>query len=311
MVGRSEAIRQVLSLARRVASSAATILIEGESGTGKELLADVIHSLSDRRERPLVKVSCAALPETLLEAELFGHERGAFTGAYLQRKGRFELADGGTLFLDEVGQFSLTTQVKLLRVLQSGEFERLGGSATLRCNVRIIAATNQSLEALVQDGRFREDLYYRLNVVKITLPPLRERVEDVPLLVHHFLERSARLNQRRVRGISAQALDHLMRYTWPGNVRELENVIERAVVMTDSDVISIDDFPEHLRRGVQRTDGVMIPIGTPMREVEHKIIEETLRFTHGDKTAAANLLGIARRTLYRRLSNKGSQSSAP
>jgi len=309
IVGKSQPIRDTIEIARRAADAATTILIEGESGTGKELLAEGIHQISSRRKHPLIKVSCAALPEALLEAELFGHEKGAFTGAHIQRKGRFELADGGTLFLDEIGQFSVSTQVKLLRVLQTGDFERLGGSTPLRCNVRIIAATNIDLEEAVRRGRFREDLYYRLNVVRIVVPPLRQRREDIPLLVHHFLAKHQQRERQNVRGVSAQALDALMRYRWPGNVRELENVVERAVVLSENEVISVDDLPAQIHRGVARVDGVTIPIGTPMRTVEKKIIMETLRFTGGDKTAAANLLGIARRTIYRRLAESPPDSS--
>ncbi len=304
IVGRSRALRQVLAIVRRVAPTTATVLVEGESGTGKELVAEALHRWSDRSRGPLVKVSCAALPETLLEAELFGHERGAFTGALYRKKGRFELAHGGTLFLDEVSQLSPTVQVKLLRVLQSGEFERVGGTETLRSDVRLVAATNTNLEAMLATGRFREDLYYRLNVVRVELPPLRNRREDIPLLVEHFIALYRRRNDRHLEGISRGALELLMQYHWPGNVRELEHVIERAVVLAEGPVIRPRDLPERISGGRVPLPEVRVPLGTTLREIERRVIEQALAHTGGDKTAAAALLGIGRRTIYRHLTQR-------
>jgi two-component system response regulator HydG len=301
IIGASPLILKTLDLVRQVAPSTATILIQGESGTGKELIADAIHHGSPRRERAFIKVSCAALPETLLESELFGHERGAFTGAVARKEGRFELADGGTLFMDEIGEISPAMQAKLLRVLQSGEFERVGGTRTLTADVRLIAATNSDVAALVREKRFREDLYYRLNVITIQLPPLRARQDDIPLLAHHFLRKYAAKNAKTVGGFGEDALDILQTYAWPGNVRELENVIERAVVLTRSSVISPADLPEALVGADQAARHLVISIGTPLEEVENRLIEETLRYTKGDKTLAAKLLGIATRTIYRRV----------
>ena len=301
IVGRSPALRAVLRVVRRVAPTSATVLIEGESGTGKELIADALHRWSHRANGPLVKVSCAALPETLLEAELFGHERGAFTGAFYQKKGRFELADGGTLFLDEVSQLSPAVQVKLLRVLQAGDFERLGGTQTLRADARLAAATNTRLEALLEAGRFREDLYYRLNVVRIELPPLRDRREDIPLLADHFIALYRERNGREIDGISGAALELLLNYAWPGNIRELEHVIERAVVLAEGPVIRADDLPPSITGRRRSSPEVRVPLGTTMKEIEREVIERTLAQTGGDKTAAAAILGIGRRTIYRHL----------
>jgi len=301
IVGCSPALREVLKIVRRVAPASATVLIEGESGTGKELIAEALHRWSGRTNRPLVKVSCAALPETLLEAELFGHERGAFTGALYQKKGRFELADGGTLFLDEVAQLSPAVQVKLLRVLQAGEFERVGGTQTLRSDVRLIAATNTNLEAMLATGRFREDLYYRLNVVRVELPPLRERRKDIPLLTDHFIAVYRHRNKRDIEGISGAALELLLNYSWPGNVRELEHVIERAVVLAEGAVIDVPDLPANISGRQAPPREMRVPLGTTMKEIERRVIERTLAQTGGDKTAAAALLGIGRRTIYRYL----------
>jgi len=301
IVGRSPAIRKVLDLAARAASSSATVLIEGESGSGKELLAEAIHHWSPRGDKPLVKVSCATLPETLVEAEIFGYERGAFTGAYHQRRGRFELAHGGTIFLDEIGQFSPALQVKLLRVLQNGEFERLGGNRTLVTDARVIAATNVDLDRAVHEGTFRKDLFYRLNVVRLRKPALRERPEDIPVLVNHFIDIYRRKNAKNVRGITGEALALMCAFQWPGNVRELEHAVERAVVMCSGSVIGVEDLPESLLGCPVGEPTVCIPVGMPLEEIELKMIEETLRHTGGDKRAAADLLGIARRTIYRKL----------
>ena len=310
IIGTSPVMLRTLELVRQVAPSTATVLIYGESGTGKELIADAIHHGSPRRERACIKVNCAALPEQLLESELFGHERGAFTGAVARKEGRFELADGGTLFMDEIGDISSAMQAKLLRVLQSGEFERVGGTRTLKVDVRLVAATHADLAALVREKRFREDLYYRLNVITIKLSPLRERREDIPLLAHHFLQKYAAKNAKDIGGVTEEALDILQTYAWPGNVRELENVIERAVVLTQSSRLSPADLPETLVRTDQAARHLVISIGTPLEEVEDRLIEETLRYTKGDKTLAAKLLGIATRTIYRRLKGEA-EPSAP
>ena len=301
IVGRGASMQRLLRLLRRVAPTSATILIEGESGTGKELVADALHHWSPRARRPIVKVSCAALPETLLEAELFGYERGAFTGAMGQKKGRFELADRGTLFLDEVAHLSPAMQVKLLRVLQAGEFERLGGTSTLGVDVRVVAATNASLEGLVVAERFREDLYYRRNGIRVGIPPLRERPEDIPPLVDHFVARYRERNGKAVEGISGAALEMLMGYPWPGNVRELEHAIERAVVLAEGPSIKVGDLPQSGTGHRPPMREVRVPLGTTLREIERHVIQSTLARTGGDKTAAAALLGIGRRTIYRRL----------
>jgi len=305
IVGNSLQIRQLLDMVRQVAPSHATVLLQGESGTGKELVARALHTSSARANKPFIALNCAALPESLLEAELFGHEKGAFTGATARRQGRFELADGGTLFLDELGEMSPQVQVKLLRVLQEGEFERVGGTQTIKVDTRIVAATNKDLKSEVEGGRFREDLFYRLNVITITLPPLRDRREDIPLLAQHFLTvyaAKAAKNGKRVAGISREALTALTAWRWPGNVRELENVIERAVVLCHTDTILVEDLPQD-QREVEPTDprSITIPIGTPLEEVERMLIQETLVAVKGDKRLAAQLLGIATRTIYRKI----------
>jgi two-component system response regulator HydG len=284
------------------------VLLMGESGTGKELAARAFHELSNRSKGPFIAVNCAALPESILEAELFGVEKGAFTGAVSRKEGRFERAHGGTLFLDEVGEMSLSAQVKLLRVLQEGEIERLGGTQTVKVDVRLVAATNKDLQKEVAEGRFREDLFYRLNVVEVRIPSLASRREDIPLLADHFLRRYAAKNGKAVRGFSPEALSVLENYAWPGNVRELEHAVERAVVLCRSEVIDAPDLPESVRRGPKgAADQLVIPIGTPMEEIERRVIHETLRHTKGDKTLAARLLGIAARTIYRKLERETSQ----
>jgi two-component system response regulator HydG len=301
VIGTSRAMRQVVELVNQVAESTATILIEGESGTGKEVIANAIHYRSGRKDRPFVKVSCAALPETLLEAELFGYEKGAFTGAAGRKSGRFELADTGTLFMDEVGEIPPSMQVKLLRVLQEGEFERLGGTRTLKVDVRLVAATNRSLSELVKRGQFREDLYYRLNVITVVIPPLRDRPEDIPLLVEHFVRRYAQRNQRSIAGVTKEAMDRLMDYSWPGNVREVENTIERAIVLTREPMIGVESLPPTVRTSTRVPNQVVIPIGTTMRDVQQRMITETLKHTNGNRELAAKLMGIASRTIYRKL----------
>ena len=301
IVGNSEAMRQVLETARQVAPSSATVLLTGESGTGKEIFATAIHRWSEGARRSLVRVSCAALPETLLEAELFGYERGAFTGAVARRKGRFEMAHRGTLFLDEVGEMTLPTQIKLLRVLQEGVIERLGSQEPIECDVRIIAATNLDLEEKVARGEFREDLYYRLNVINIELPPLRYRGEDVILLANFFLQAYNEKNAKDLEAFSPAALEALTRYAWPGNVRELENAIERAVVLGKGPLVEVENLPRSVLTGRQKQDEINIHVGTTLRDAEMELIRATLESTGGDKETAASILGIASRTIYRKM----------
>ncbi len=305
LIGRSQAMRHVLELVAQAAPSTATLLLLGESGTGKELLARHAHALSPRRDGPFVAVNCAALPEGLLESELFGHERGAFSGAIVRHEGRFERAHGGTLLLDEIGETSPAVQVRLLRVLQEGEIERVGGHEVIAVDVRVIAATNRPLAEDVRAGHFREDLFYRLNVIGVEVPPLRERHGDVALLAQHFLEVFAAKNQKPVRGLSQAAQAALDAYAWPGNVRELENTMERAVVLCRSELIGVLDLPEVVAGAEAAprpmTDGLFVPFGTPLEELERRLIRETLQRCHGDKKAAAKLLGIASRTIYRKL----------
>jgi len=302
LVGQSPSFRAFLDLLRQAAPSTATVLLMGESGTGKELAARFIHDSSPRARNAFIAVNCAALPESILEAELFGVEKGAFTGAVARKEGRFERADGGTLFLDEVGEMSPSAQVKLLRVLQEGEIERLGGTQTIKVDVRLVAATNKDLQREVAEGRFREDLFFRLNVVEVRVPSLASRREDVPLLAEHFLKRYASKNAKNVRGFTDAARATLTDYAWPGNVRELEHAVERAVVLTRSDLIDVGDLPDGVRKGpIGAANQVVIPIGTPMDEIERRVIHETLRHTKGDKNLAARMLGIASRTIYRKL----------
>jgi DNA-binding NtrC family response regulator len=301
IVGQSPALRRVLEVATQAAPSTATVLILGESGTGKELIARYTHSKSARSTGPFVAVNCAAIPESILEAELFGHERGAFTGAVGKREGRFAKARGGTLFLDEIGELSPAVQVKILRVLQEGEYEPVGGD-TVKADVRVVAATNRDLKTEVEEGRFREDLYYRLNVISVTAPPLRARREDIPLLVDHFLGVYCRKNGRTRLRVPSEVMSKLIDHTWPGNVRELQNVIERAAVLCRSDTLSLEDLPENIEHAVPTAASTLsFPIGTPLDEVERRLIRETLRTTGGDKSLAAQLLGISTRTIYRKL----------
>src|SRR5436190_2002950 len=276
------------------ASSSATVLIQGESGTGKELVARAIHERSTRAGKPFVAVNCAALPETLLESELFGYERGAFTGAAGRKEGRFELADGGTLFLDEVADLSAVTQPKILRVLQEGEFDRLGATRSIKVDVRLVAASNQDLVQMVKERRFREDLFYRLNVITVHVPPLRERREDIPMLAQHFLRVYAAKNNRRLDGLSDDALKRLEAWAWPGNVRELENVIERGVVLARGTQVDIDDLPPEIAGATPLPEGVVsVRIGTPLAEVEQRLLDATLAATGGNKTPPAKPTGNA------------------
>jgi two-component system NtrC family response regulator len=310
IIGESGRMQEVLALVKRVAPSDATVLIRGESGTGKELIARALHFNSPRAAGPLVTLNCAALPEHLLESELFGHEKGAFTGAVAQRKGRFELADSGTIFLDEIGDLSPALQVKLLRVLQERQFERLGGNRTLTVNVRILAATHRDLELAMREGAFREDLYYRLNVVTIQIPPLRERREDIPPLLDDFLRKFAEKNRRAVTGLTAAARDALMRYDYPGNVRELENLVERAVLLARSPVIDLPDLPVTLRpgeRGPTEPGTLGVPRGLPdlLASIEREAIRAALERHNGVQTQAAVELGISERVLRYKMKKHG------
>ena len=310
IIGSSVAWRRVIEVATQAAPSTATVLVLGESGTGKELLARYIHERSARAKKPFIAVNCAAIPETILESELFGHERGAFTGAVTKKDGRFAKASGGTLFLDEIGELSMQVQVKLLRVLQEGEYEPLGGN-TVKADVRIVAATNRDLLAEVQAGRFREDLYYRLNVIAVTAPPLRARREDIPLLVDHFVGLYAKKNGKARLAVARAALERMMDYGWPGNVRELENVIERAVVLSRGDTLTEHDLPEPIAKSTASAPRALdFPVGTPLAEIELRVIKETLKHTKGDKSLAAQLLGISTRTIYRKLDEVGPETNA-
>jgi len=300
MIWKSPLIGEILDTVSRVAPSDASVLITGESGTGKEVIADMIQRLSARADKPFVKVNCAALHEQLLESELFGHERGAFTGAHDQRRGRFELADTGTLFLDEIGDMAPTTQAKILRVLQSGTFERLGGIETLSVDVRIVAATNHELKQAIEKGAFRKDLFFRLSVVPIHLPPLRERREEIPVFAEHFLEAYSRKNRRDIHSYSLQAMQALLHYDWPGNVRELENAVERAVILTLGDTITPDVLPEHIRGAgaAQTADGEQL---TMLEQAERDLIVQVMLACDGNRTRAAEQLGMSRRSLYNKL----------
>jgi two-component system response regulator AtoC len=300
IITKSPKMRQIIELIGVVAKSNTTVLITGESGTGKELVARAIHSQSRRRDRPFVAVSCAALPESLLSSELFGHEKGAFTGAHIQRKGKIEFANRGTLFLDEIGEMSANIQVHLLRVLEEKEFARVGGNELVRADVRIISATNKDLRKAVASGQFREDLYYRLNVVNIELPPLRERKEDILLLARHFLKKFAQENQKALSGLSREVSDFLLKYQWPGNVRELENTIERAVILAKGRYIDTDSL---LQRA--SASGTSALPGTSLKEIERNHIMGILNQTSGNYTEAARILGISRATLYHKVKAYG------
>jgi len=313
IVGRSPVMKQILEIVATVAPTEASVLILGESGTGKELIANALHQGSNRADKRYIKVNCAALPETLLESELFGHEKGAFTGAVNRRPGRFELADGGTIFLDEIGEMTLATQAKLLRVLQEREFEPLGSTRTVKVDIRIIAASNKVLKEEVEKGSFREDLFYRLNVVPITLPPLRERKEDIPLLIDHFLKIYNEKNRRDVHGFHPRALDAMMRYTWPGNIRELENVVERAVILARDEYIPLADMDEPVRNAVgdALTEEIRSGIrpGMTIKEMERELILKTLDENESNRSRTARILGITRRTLQHKLKDYGIEHS--
>ncbi|MBK9766494.1 MAG: sigma-54-dependent Fis family transcriptional regulator [Chloracidobacterium sp.] len=318
IVGQAPSIRRAIELGLNVADTNTTVLILGESGTGKELIANLIHFNSGRESGPYIKLNCGAIPETLIESELFGHEKGAFTDARSQRQGRFEEANGGTLFLDEIGEMPPQAQVKLLRVLQDGEFTRIGGKQVIKSDVRVIAATNSDLETAIDEGHFRKDLFYRLSVFPISLPPLRERPEDVHLLIFHFLELYKEKSGRFVSGISNEAMRALVSYEWPGNVRELENAIERAVIIASGRQIELADLPDAIGRRVSeahayarqeraaasgegRAISLDISLPSALDEIEKQVIRATLDYTAGDKSRAARLLNIGRKTLYRKI----------
>ena len=319
-IGTSEPIRRVLEFVAKVADCDSTVLIQGESGTGKELVARMLHFNSEPKDRPLVPVNCGAIPENLLESELFGHEKGAFTGAAYTRIGRFEMAHGGTIFLDEIGELSLGLQVKLLRVLQERSFERVGGTRTIDVDVRVVAATNQDLELAVQQKRFREDLYYRLNVIPVTIPPLRERRSDIPQLVKHFLQRLNRAKQTTATGCSPEAMTRLMEHHWPGNIRELENMIERLAVLSHSETIEVSDLPERLQRRPVSADqneahviafsDQGVNLSREIEELENRLIAGALRQANGITSKAAQLLQVNRTTLVEKMKRKGFAAKA-
>jgi len=302
IIGNSRNMRDVFDTMSKAAPTKASILITGESGVGKELVANAIHELSSRKDMPLIKVHCAALSSSLLESELFGHEKGAFTGAVSLRRGRFELASGGTLFLDEIGEIDQNIQIKLLRVLQEKKFERVGGEKTVEVDVRLVTATNRDLKAEIEKGNFREDLYFRLNVVNIHVPPLRERKDDIPVLAAAFLKEFAQENGKTIEGIHEKVRSRLYAYEWPGNIRELRNCIESAVVMCQSNVIGIDDLPPPLRGGSDE-GWIHIRLGASMEECEKIIIRDTISHCQGNKTKAADMLEIGRKTLLRKLAD--------
>jgi DNA-binding NtrC family response regulator len=306
IIGRSPVMNRVFDTVSRAAPTKASILITGESGVGKELVADAIHKLSPRKEKPLVKVHCAALAASLLESELFGHEKGSFTGAVSRQRGRFELAHEGTLFLDEIGEIEQNIQIKLLRVLQEKKFERVGGEETIETDVRLVAATNKDLKAEIEKGAFREDLYYRLNVVNIHVPPLRERKEDLPLLITAFLKEFSAENSKTVEGIDDKARSSLYAYDWPGNIRELRNCMESAVVMAKGNVITAGDLPPGIR--AKSDEGwIRIPLGATLEDAEKIIIRNTISAQGGNKSRAAEILAISRKTLHRKLAESGDE----
>jgi len=310
IIGQSGAMRAIANLVSKVVATDVTVLLHGESGTGKELIAQAIHHTSPRRAKPFVKLNCVAIPETLLESELFGHEKGSFTGAIGRKIGKFEQANTGTILLDEIGDMTLATQAKILRVLQEREFERVGGTETVPIDVRVIASTNKDLARAVEEGAFREDLYYRLNVFSIRLPALRERKEDIPPLVEHFVRQFARKNGKSVTGFSAEAMEHLLAFDWPGNVRELENYAERAVVMAEGEIMGPDCLPPHLVTFEPRLpEEPTIPAGRSLDDaldsIERKLICSALRRTAGVQIRAAKLLGITERSLWHRVKKLG------
>jgi len=309
IIGKSQKIQKLMETIQQIAPSRASVLITGESGVGKELVADAIVSYSDRKDKPFIKVHCAALNANLLESELFGHVKGAFTGAVADKKGRFELADGGTIFLDEIGEIDQSTQIKLLRVLQEREFEKVGGEKTIKTDVRVIAATNRNLEEEVEKGTFRRDLYYRLNVVSLEVPPLRERKEDIFLLATSFLNEFCKENNKSIDGFSNEARLAMSSYDWPGNIRELRNCVESAVVMCRTNVIELSDLPVSVSRA-SRSNSIEIELGTTMDEAEKKIILGTVDYCKGNKSKAAEVLGLGRKTIIRKMQEYGSPAES-
>ncbi len=308
IIGKSAEMQKIFEIVRKAAGSKASVLITGESGVGKELIANALHNLSPRRDNSLIKVHCAALSENLLESELFGHEKGAFTGATSLKRGRFELANGGTIFLDEIGEIDQNVQIKILRVLQDKRFERVGGEETLEVDVRVIAATNRDLEAEIAAGRFREDLYYRLNVVHIHVPPLRDRRDDIPLLITAFLQEFAKENGKTIEGIDSRARSALYKFDWPGNIRQLRNCLESAVVMSSGPIIKLEDLPPSIA-GSSQADIIEVPAGIPMAEAEKMLILQNLAINKGNKTKTADILGIGRKTLHRKLDEYAGKAS--
>ncbi|WP_296693596.1 sigma-54-dependent transcriptional regulator [Treponema sp. UBA7567] len=309
MVGKSPSLQKVNNLINKVADSKISILITGESGVGKEVVADAIQQKSSRRDKPFIKVHCAALSESLLESELFGHEKGAFTGAETLHKGKFELADGGTIFLDEIGEINPGVQVKLLRVLQEKKFERVGGEKTIEVDVRVISATNKKLEDEVKQKHFREDLYFRLKGIEITVPPLRERKDDIPLLLNNFLSKYNKENNKNIKGFSNSAKNILFNYDWPGNVRELQHCVESAVVMASGDEIQAEDLTIQLENK-KNSSGILVPYGISLEDAEKMIILENLELNNGNKTKTADILKIGRKTLHRKLNEYGFAASS-
>jgi len=304
IIGRSAEMKHVFEMVRQVAPSRSSVLITGESGSGKEMIAEALHYNSPRKDKPFIKLHCAALTESLLESELFGHEKGAFTGAIARKRGRFELAHLGTLFLDEIGEINQNVQIKLLRVLEEKKFERVGGEETIEVDVRLMAATNRDLKEAISRGAFREDLYYRLNVVNIHIPPLRERKEDIPLLVAAFLREFIQENGKQIEGIDAKARLALYNYSWPGNVRQLRNSVESAVVLSKGTTITLDDLPPNIR-GDSGTDSLRLHVGASLADVEKEVIRSTLAREGGNKSRTAEILGIGRKTLHRKIEEYG------
>jgi len=308
IIGKSAEMQRIFQIVRKTAAAKASVLITGESGTGKELIANALHNLSPRKDKPFIKVHCAALSESLLESELFGHEKGAFTGAVARKRGRFELANGGTIFLDEIGEIDQNVQIKILRVLQDKRFERVGGEETLEVDVRIIAATNRNLEKEIQEHRFREDLFYRLNVVNIQVPPLRDRKDDIPLLIASFVNEFAQENDKEITGIDSRARSALYKYDWPGNIRQLRNCIESAVVMCSGKEITLEDLPPSVI-GSEENNSIVIPTGLTLAEAEKILIQHTLAENNGNKSKTADVLGIGRKTLHRKIDEYNMEDS--
>lgn len=304
IIGKSPAMLKLFDVVKRVAPTKASVLITGESGVGKELIANALHNLSPRNDNPFIKVHCAALAENLLESELFGHEKGAFTGAVSRKRGRFELAHGGTIFLDEIGEINQSVQIKILRVLQEKMFERVGGEETLEVDVRVITATNRDLEQEIAEGRFREDLFYRLNVVRVHVPPLRERKDDLPLMISAFVKEFARENGKVIESIEPKARQALYAHDWPGNVRQLRNCIESSVVMATGTTITLDELPPSIR-DMDDVPAIAIPVGSTMADAEREVILQTLAAQNGNKSRTAEVLGIGRKTLHRKLDEYG------